>query len=92
MATDAHPLAEASGGIQGEGDLGWLVPPQGIASYRLTAALQNRKVRFRVAMAPFSGGGVSYPAGTLFIPRGQSAAAVVATFARSSSRCSRRTA
>jgi hypothetical protein len=70
VAVDAHPLAEAAAGIQGEGDLGWLVPPQGIASYRLTAALQNRKVRFRVSMAPFSGGGVSYPAGTLFIPRG----------------------
>jgi hypothetical protein len=70
VAVDAHPLAEASSGVQGEGDLGWLVPPQGIASYRLTAALQNRKVRFRVALAPFSGGGASYPAGTLFIPRG----------------------
>ncbi len=70
VAIDAHPLAEASGGIQGEGELGWLVPPQGIASYRLTAALQNRKIRFRVSMAPFSGGGISYPSGTLFIPRG----------------------
>jgi hypothetical protein len=70
VAIDAHPLADAAAGIQGEGELGWLVPPQGIASYRLIAALQNRKVRFRVAMAPFSGGGTNYPAGTLFIPRG----------------------
>ena len=57
---------------EGEGDLGWLVPPQGIASYRLAAALQNRKVHFRVALAPFTvggSGGASYPAGTLFVPR-----------------------
>ncbi|HTG32681.1 MAG TPA: M14 metallopeptidase family protein [Thermoanaerobaculia bacterium] len=73
VAADARPLGEASGGIEGEGDLGWLVPPQGIASYRLAAALQNRKVHFRVALAPFTvggsgGGGASYPAGTLFVP------------------------
>ncbi|HEX9940893.1 MAG TPA: M14 metallopeptidase family protein [Thermoanaerobaculia bacterium] len=63
------PQSAAAGGIRGEGDLGWLVPPQGVASYRLAAALQKRQVRFRVALGPFSGGGASYPAGTLFIPR-----------------------
>lgn len=64
------PLPDsAGGGIAGEGDLGWLVPPQGIASYRLAAALQKRQVRYRVALASFTGGGVSFPAGTLFIPR-----------------------
>jgi hypothetical protein len=73
---DARPLAEAPGGIQGEGDLGWLVPPQGIASYRLAAALQNRKVHYRVALSPFSGGGASYPAGTLFVPSRANGAAV----------------
>ncbi|HEV7506084.1 MAG TPA: M14 family metallopeptidase [Thermoanaerobaculia bacterium] len=62
-------LETAAGGIRGEGDLGWLVPPQGIASYRLSAALQKRQVRYRVALAAFSGDGASYPAGTLFIPR-----------------------
>ncbi|MFY9824251.1 MAG: M14 family metallopeptidase [Thermoanaerobaculia bacterium] len=62
-------LEPAAGGIRGEGDLGWLVPPQGIASYRLAAALQKRQVRYRVALAAFTGGGASYPAGTLFIPR-----------------------
>jgi hypothetical protein len=62
-------LEPAPGGIHGEGDLGWLVPPQGIASYRLAAALQKRQVRYRVALASFTGDGASYPAGTLFIPR-----------------------
>ena len=65
-----QPLPEsAAGGIRGEGDLGWLVPPQGVASYRLAAALERRQIRFRVALAPFTGGGASYPAGTLFVPR-----------------------
>jgi zinc carboxypeptidase len=68
VTADARPLAEASAGIQGEGDLGWLVPPQGIASYRLAAALQKRKIQYRVALAAFSAGPLSYPAGTLFIP------------------------
>jgi len=62
-------LEPATGGIRGEGDLGWLVPPQGIASYRLAAALQRRQLRFRVALASFTGDGITYPAGTLFIPR-----------------------
>lgn len=62
-------LEPAAGGIRGEGDLGWLVPPQGIASYRLAAALQKRQVRYRVALAGFTGEGTTYPAGTLFIPR-----------------------
>jgi zinc carboxypeptidase len=67
---EGQPLPEsAGGGIRGEGDLGWLVPPQGVASYHLAAALQRRQIRFRVALAPFSGGGASYPAGTLFVPR-----------------------
>jgi zinc carboxypeptidase len=67
---EGRPLPDSvAGGIRGEGDLGWLVPPQGVASYRLAAALQRRQIRFRVALAPFTGGGVSYPAGTLFVPR-----------------------
>ena len=53
VASEGRPLAEASAGIQGEGDLGWLVPPQGIASYRLAAALQKRKVQ---SSGPITGG------------------------------------
>jgi zinc carboxypeptidase len=70
---NGRPLPEpAGGGIQGDGnvsDIGWLVPPQGIASYRLAAELARRQIRFRVAQAAFTGGGASYPSGTLFVPR-----------------------
>ncbi|HSG39778.1 MAG TPA: M14 family zinc carboxypeptidase [Thermoanaerobaculia bacterium] len=70
VAAGGRPLAEMpAGGLQGEGEIGWLVPPQGISSYRLAAALQKREIRFRVALAGFSDGSTSYPAGTLFIPR-----------------------
>jgi Zinc carboxypeptidase len=62
--------AAAGGGVQGTGELGYLVPPQGIASYRLAAELQRRKIRHRVSLAPLTAAGQSYPAGTLFIPRG----------------------
>ncbi len=66
------PPAQPAGGLRGDSDgdseIGWLVPPQGIATYRLAAELQKRQIRYRVALAPFSGGG-DYPNGTLFIPR-----------------------
>ncbi|HEX2643060.1 MAG TPA: hypothetical protein VHU81_08705, partial [Thermoanaerobaculia bacterium] len=64
-----RPVATDRGGIRGEGSLGYLVPPQGVASYRLAAELQSRKMRYRVAMAPFTAAGTEYPSGTLFIPR-----------------------
>lgn len=66
-----RPVPEASGGIsggQGETDLGYVVPPQGIASYRLAAALQKQRIVHRVALGSLSTGG-ELPAGTLFIPR-----------------------
>ena len=65
-------LSEVSGGIQGgknEAALGFLVPPQGIATYRFAAELQKRKIRHRVAMGSLSRTGGELPAGTLFIPR-----------------------
>ncbi len=68
----SKPLAEPAAGIQGEhGEegLGWLVPPQGVAGYRLAAALQRRHLHYRLALGAFSAAGASYPAGTLFIPR-----------------------
>jgi hypothetical protein len=61
--------AGAAAGIQGSGELGWLVAPQGIASYRLAAELRRRHVHYRVALAPLSDDGITYPAGTLFVPR-----------------------
>jgi hypothetical protein len=65
----ANPAAPAAG-LRGTGDLGYLVPPQGIGSYRLAAELQRRRIRHRVSLAPLTAAGQSYPAGTLFIPRG----------------------
>jgi Zinc carboxypeptidase len=61
--------AEAAGGIQGSGGLGYLVAPQGIASYRLAAELRRRRVAFRVALSQLSDDGVAFPAGTLYVPR-----------------------
>ncbi len=66
-----RPVPEASGeGIRGggENDLGYLVPPQGIASYRFAAELQKRRIVHRLAMGSLSAGN-DLPAGTLFIPR-----------------------
>jgi hypothetical protein len=64
-----RPAAEAPGSVQGSGELGYLVPPRGIATYRLAAELRKQQLHFRVALSPFNREGVSYPAGTLFIPR-----------------------
>jgi hypothetical protein len=59
----------AAGGVQGSGGLGWLVPPQGIASYRLAAELRKRQVHYRVALSQLAADGAAYPAGTLYVPR-----------------------
>ncbi|HSK78356.1 MAG TPA: M14 metallopeptidase family protein [Thermoanaerobaculia bacterium] len=73
IGRNGRPLPESpAGGIQGNGDLGYLVPPQGIGSYRLAIELERRKIRFRVAMTSLSSEGQTFPAGTLFIPRGGS--------------------
>ena len=64
-----HPPGALEGGVQGAGELGYLVAPQGIASYRLAAELRKRHLHSRVALSPLVEGGVAYPAGTLYIPR-----------------------
>lgn len=64
-----RPLGESPAGIRGEGRLGFLVRPQGLASYRLAAELRKRGMSFRIALTAFTGPAGSYPAGTLFIPR-----------------------
>ncbi|HEV3458623.1 MAG TPA: M14 family metallopeptidase [Thermoanaerobaculia bacterium] len=61
--------AGAAGGGPGSGELGWLVPPQGIASYRLAAALGKRHVHYRIALRQLANDGATYPAGTLYVPR-----------------------
>ena len=58
-----------SGGVPGQGELGYLVPPQGVATYRFAVELQKRRIVHRVAMGSLSGPGGDLPAGTLFIPR-----------------------
>lgn len=63
------PGAAAVKGIRGEGNLGYLVPPQGLATYRLAAELQRHGIRHRVALARFSSAGTEFPPGTLFVPR-----------------------
>jgi hypothetical protein len=65
----SRPVGEPAWGVQGSGELGWLVAPQGIASYRLAAELRRRHVHFRVALGELTANGVAYPAGTLFVPR-----------------------
>jgi len=64
-----RPLGEASSGIRGDGRLGFLVPPQGLGSYRFAAELRKRDMSYRIALSSFTGPAGSYPAGTLFIPR-----------------------
>lgn len=64
-----RPLAEPSSGIRGDGRLGFLVPPQGLGSYRLAAELRRRGISSRIALSSFTGPGGSYSAGTLFIHR-----------------------
>jgi zinc carboxypeptidase len=62
-------LAPAAAGVSGDSRLGVLVKPQGLATFRLTAALQRRGVRHRVAQTRFAVNGTPYPSGTVFIPR-----------------------
>ncbi len=64
-----EPLGPRSGSIHGSGELGWLVPPQGLASYRLAGRLQERGIVHRVALQRFTAGGKEFPSGTLFVPR-----------------------
>jgi hypothetical protein len=71
-------LPEAAGGVTSNGktgdasdasDVGYLVAPQGLATYRLEAELQRHRIVHRVAMARLTGGDLDDPAGTVFIPR-----------------------
>ncbi len=74
---------EAGGG---DGRVGFLVPPAGLAGFRFAGALEREGVAFRVALGDFDIGGGHYPSGTLFIPRianrGEGADPLRATLAR----------
>jgi hypothetical protein len=71
-------LGKRAGVMRGSGELGWLVPPQGLASFRLAGRLQERGVQHRVALQGFTAGGTEFPSGTLFIPRRQAGEAKAA--------------
>lgn len=55
--------------LEGEGRVGFLVPPAGLAGYRLAAGLLDAGLTFRVTLEDFEIGGTRFPAGTLFVPR-----------------------
>ena len=74
MSMDGAPanLRAASprrGGLSGTGELGYVVPPQGLASYKVSAALLGRGTRFRVLLDAARSGTREYPSGTLYVPR-----------------------
>jgi hypothetical protein len=56
--------------MRGEGRVGFLMPPQGLAGYRFAAALHRAGIRYRLALSDLTLRGEELPAGTLFIPRG----------------------
>lgn len=74
------PLAEepprAALPIAGVGDLGYLLPWQGIAGYRAAGRLLAAGARPRLALAAFDPGGGELPAGSLFVPRSGASPAV----------------
>lgn len=61
-------LPRGGGTVQGEGTLGYLVAPAGLAGFRAAAGLQAADVLYRQALEPFEVAGRSFPAGTLFVP------------------------
>lgn len=60
---------EAATGLRGEGRVGFLAPPAGVAGFRFAAAMLREGIAFRVALEDLEMGGEGYPAGTLFVPR-----------------------
>lgn len=64
-----HVGSAAESRLEGRGEVGFLVPPRGLASYRFAAGLQREDVRFRLLLAPAEVDGRSVSPGTLFIPR-----------------------
>jgi hypothetical protein len=50
-------------------EVGYLVPPHGLAGFRFAAQLARRDIDHRVTTAELTLAGRTYPAGTLFVPR-----------------------
>jgi hypothetical protein len=55
--------------IAGEGRVGFLLPPSGVAGYRFAAELLRRGIPFRLAVEALTVSGRQLPPGTLFVPR-----------------------
>ncbi len=69
LGATSVPASAAAPTLSGKGDLGVLVRPRGVASYRFASALSQAGIAHRVARRAFSSGDQSFPSGTLFIPR-----------------------
>jgi hypothetical protein len=65
----AGPGAGDHAGLGGDGRVGFLAPPAGIAGFRFAADLLREGIGFRVLLDEVEIGGARYPAGTLFVPR-----------------------
>lgn len=66
----APHTAGITGGSAGSQSVALLIPPQGLAGYRLAAQLQARQMYHRLALGTFATARQRYPAGTLVIPTG----------------------
>lgn len=67
-AVDGLLARPASGGaVAGRGEVGYLLPPQGLAGYRAVAALLRQGAAARLATEAFVLADRSYPAGTVFV-------------------------
>jgi Zinc carboxypeptidase len=72
MGPEADPgigQATATAEAAGWEGVGYVAPPQGIAGYRLLAALTASDFRVRFALDSFRFGERRYPAGSIFVPR-----------------------
>jgi hypothetical protein len=71
---ETHPRSRREvAGIEGEGRFGYLLQPQGLAGFRFVAGLQSAKIHYRLAFKEFKNSGLTYPAGSIFVPtRGNS--------------------
>ena len=68
-AEAASAAVHDEGTVRGEGNVGWLLAPSGLATYRAAARLQTAGVPYRLALGDLTVGGRTYAAGTLFVPR-----------------------
>lgn len=62
-------VTESPAATTGEGNLGFLIRPKGLRTYKLQAQLQREGVIFRLALNEFRLENDTYPSGTIFLPR-----------------------